>query len=698
MSNGRVNHVVLQLRKLAGADYNGSLPDRVLLERFVQERDEIAFAALVDRHGPMVLGVCRRVLRNAHDAEDACQAAFLVFVRKAASIRKAHSVASWLHGVAFRAAANLKRKVSRQPECASTIDEVPQKETWDPTWSEVRQMLDDEVQRLPPRLQAPVLLCCLEGKTRDEAAEALGWRLSTLRGRLERGRELLRSRLSRRGLSLSGALLTSLLTQNTSTAALPSALLARIAHSAMLEAAGSISTTGILSTRVAALTEGVLRTMWLSKLRYTTILLLSLSFIGLGGAVITRSSLVWSQAEGADADPQSKTAGGERPATRRPTERAADTAQLPRLLAESRLNLKRLALAMHNYHDAFGQFPAPAIYSGQVQLQQGNAARAVFSDPFQSFPGAAGPGMMPSSGNVLKERNFQLPGPGDPGMMTRGGGMPMSGPGPGPVVGMSAPVIVAKGEKALLSWRVAILPYLDENELFAQFKLDEAWDSPHNKQLLKRMPKIFAPPGTKTREPYATFYQVFVGPHAAFEKHRARRVTDIIDGLSNTIMMVEAANAVPWTKPEDLNFAPDEPIPELGGLFAGLCNAAFMDGAVHTLASNGPADILRLAIMCDDGMPADFNRIKAPGGRRERELREQNETLRQELDSEKSRLEILMREKEVLQEMVDDTATRQLKEENEELKQQIRKAQEEAERLQQEIQRLKQTPSKRTKE
>src|SRR5439155_20075506 len=131
--------------------------------------------------------------------------------------------------------------------------------------------------------------------------------------------------------------------------------------------------------------------------------------------------------------------------------------------------------------------------------------------------------------------------------------------------GAAAPSLVVKDGNALLSWRVAILPYLGESEtkLYNEFKQDEPWDSPHNKKLLARMPKIYAPPGMTTREPYSTFYQVFLGPHAAFEQHQALSFDDFPDGIAKTILIVEAACAVPWTKPDDLHFAADEPIPEL---------------------------------------------------------------------------------------------------------------------------------------
>src|SRR5262249_12672308 len=150
--------------------------------------------------------------------------------------------------------------------------------------------------------------------------------------------------------------------------------------------------------------------------------------------------------------------------------------------------------------------------------------------------------------------------------------------------------------------------------------------------------KVFAPPGVKTQEPYSTFYQVFVGPHAAFEKHRGLGIASFTDGTSNTILIVEAGSAVPWTKPEDLHFAADEPIPQLGGLFPGLFHAAFADGSVQALSKKGDAEMLARAIMRDDGNVLDLERLRGPLSRREAELRQRHEHLKQELERERTRL------------------------------------------------------------
>jgi hypothetical protein len=243
--------------------------------------------------------------------------------------------------------------------------------------------------------------------------------------------------------------------------------------------------------------------------------------------------------------------------------------------------------------------------------------------------------------------------------------------------------------QALLSWRVALLPYLNENELFKQFHLNEPWDSPHNKPLLAKMPRVFAPPGTRTRETYTTFYQVFVGEHAGFEKHRALRVSDFVDGTSNTLLIVEAGNAVPWTKPEDLHYAADEPIPELGGPFPDIFNAALADGSVHAISKQGNPEVLRLAIQRDDGQVLDWGKLHTPAHPDRQSLKDMNLRLRTLVNHQKTQLDALQREKEALQDTASDAEMRQLRDENAKLEQLLNEMQEQVRRLKGEIEQLK---------
>jgi RNA polymerase sigma factor (sigma-70 family) len=273
------------IRKLAGVRATETLPDSGLLDRFVRRQDEAAFAALVERHGPMVLAVCRRALRHAHDAEDACQAAFLVLARKAASVRKRGALPSWLHGVAYHVAANLRRDLARRAGREVPLRDAARDDPAEATWRDVRAALDEELARLPDRYRAPLVLCYLEGKTRDEAAQALGWSLGALRGRLERGRDLLRARLLRRGLGLSSALLAGSLGPQAG-AAVPSTLAVSTVRAARLYVAGRAAASGMIPPRVAAQSEGVLRAMSLTKLKIASTAL-AVSCLVLAGGILS---------------------------------------------------------------------------------------------------------------------------------------------------------------------------------------------------------------------------------------------------------------------------------------------------------------------------------------------------------------------------------------------------------------------------
>ena len=201
-----------------------TLADDRLLARFYQSHDDAAFGVLVARHGPLVLGVCQRILGNASDAEDAFQATFLVLVRKGATLRQPENLASWLYGVAHRTARNLKAKAALRSKRESEASEMPRpSELSDMTYRELAAILDEEISKLPPKYKLPLLLCYLEGKTNAQAASQLGWPEGSMSRRLSRARELLRSRLAKRGLTLSAALLVAAFSRPAS-ASVPSQL------------------------------------------------------------------------------------------------------------------------------------------------------------------------------------------------------------------------------------------------------------------------------------------------------------------------------------------------------------------------------------------------------------------------------------------------------------------------------------------
>jgi hypothetical protein len=247
--------------------------------------------------------------------------------------------------------------------------------------------------------------------------------------------------------------------------------------------------------------------------------------------------------------------------------------------------------------------------------------------------------------------------------------------------------VIAKGRRALLSWRVALLPFLEEEGLYRQFKLNEPWDSPHNKRLLAKMPRVFAPPAGVAAEPGTTYYQVFVGEHAAFEKHRALGVQDFPDGLSYTLLIAEAGSAVPWTKPEDLPYAADDPLPRLGGLFRDVFNVAFADGTARSLSKDAPPELLRRAITRDGGEALDPDRLRAPSSQGAAALRRQNARLRQQLERLREELEALRTEKEVLRE--EDAESAHLRQEQAHLERELLQLRQQTQRLRDEVRKLR---------
>jgi RNA polymerase sigma factor (sigma-70 family) len=271
------------IRQLGDALGPEAGPDGRLLERFLGSRDGDAFAALVRRHGPMVLGVCRRVLGNAHDAEDAFQATFMVLARRAASVRPRGMVGSWLYGVAHRTALEARRAAARRRSKEARA--MPRPETAATGPADLREALDQELALLPPKYRTPVVLCDLEGRTRKEAAAQLGWPEGTVASRLATARRRLARQLSRRGVGLSGAAVTAVLSANAAPAAVPARLVASTAAAAVRVAAGGTAR-GALSAAVAALTEGVLKTMLLTRLKIGVVVLAV--FAAAGGAAWLR--------------------------------------------------------------------------------------------------------------------------------------------------------------------------------------------------------------------------------------------------------------------------------------------------------------------------------------------------------------------------------------------------------------------------
>jgi RNA polymerase sigma factor (sigma-70 family) len=306
MAGEPTNPMLRFVRRIAGSHGPGSEPDSQLLERFVKAADESAFQALVHRHGPLVLSVCTRVLHNAHDAEDAFQATFLVLARKAGSIRGPEQLSAWLYGVAYRTALKAKAALLKRRRLERRLADVASPPDPDNLiWRDLRQVLDDEVNRLPEKYRVPFVLCYLDGNTNEQAARMLGCPPGTVYSRLAWARERLRDRLGRRGLALSVAALTVCLSRNVALAAVPAPVVVSTSKAALAFAAAQAAAAGTVSAQAAVLAEGVLRAMFLTKLK---IALAALAFVLTCAAagVLTHQALAagpqGEQKEGAAAD------------------------------------------------------------------------------------------------------------------------------------------------------------------------------------------------------------------------------------------------------------------------------------------------------------------------------------------------------------------------------------------------------------
>ncbi|HEY2155964.1 MAG TPA: RNA polymerase sigma factor, partial [Isosphaeraceae bacterium] len=339
MSSTQFASACREIGRLFGAGTLAGLGDGQLLDRFVARRDDDAFEAIVARHGPMVLAVCRSLLRDPNDVDDAFQAVFLVLVKRADSVRHRDLLGPWLHGVARRVAIRARTDSARRLGRQAYGPEPQGPGGDDLERLDERASIHDEVERLPSSYRAAIVLCYFEGRTHEEAARELGWPVGTVRGRLARARNLLSGRLARRGVGLtSGALLATIARE--SEAAVPGVLLESTTKAAALAATGPLTpwlaSSAIVSARALALAQGVLPVMTASKLKLAATLVVAGLVVGPGAAAQTRPD---------DGRPISKAARSPR-GKALPAEKTADpTAKPAETPAEERLRLAEEALS-----------------------------------------------------------------------------------------------------------------------------------------------------------------------------------------------------------------------------------------------------------------------------------------------------------------------------------------------------------------
>jgi RNA polymerase sigma factor (sigma-70 family) len=296
MAQGPLSEVLTFIRRLAGAGGAQDLPDADLLARFIAARDEAAFTEILARYGPLVLGVCRSILGDSPDAADAFQATFLILVHRARSISKQASLSSWLYGVAYRVAvrarAGTARAARRRPLPGEGLEMAAKKPRSDAADAEIGAIVHEEVNRLPEQYRAPIVLCYMEGRTRQEAASTLRLSEGAIKGRLERARDLLHKRLARRGVTCSAALLAAaagvdaVSATGVVAAAVPAALAHATLRAALLAAAGKTAA-GTISGPVAVLTQQVLQTMVITP-RQVASVVMAIVLLGISAGMIAQ--------------------------------------------------------------------------------------------------------------------------------------------------------------------------------------------------------------------------------------------------------------------------------------------------------------------------------------------------------------------------------------------------------------------------
>jgi RNA polymerase sigma factor (sigma-70 family) len=565
--------------------------------------------------------------------------------RKIRTIRKPQAVSSWLHGVAYRLALKARTRRSRRQDreksappssAASPVDDL--------TVRELGSILHAELQRLPDAYRAALLLCYWEGKTRDEAADQLGMTASVFKKRLERARSMLGNRLARRGLVPSVALLAMLFAEHGAKGALSTLLVQGTAEAAVAYAAGKSATT-LASAAAVVLAEGAIRTMNATKWVTTLLLGILLCTLGTTLAVVSYQALAGQRsdplAQAAGAAGQGQVQGQAKQksdaerflGTWRITKGLAKGKELPRdFIALGRLTFTKDGKVTLSVVEEGPPGNYKLIGPGKIDIAlnpQGELGEGIYK-----FDGDDRLTLCVAQHDGDKKRPTKFSGEADSGQalftLTRAkpgeekarpeeiakfadaagkvqeaiartqsaANLKQIGKAMQDYVAdhktLPAHAIYSKdGKTPLLSWRVAILPYLDQKALYEEFKLDEPWDSAHNKKLIEKMPKVFEI-NRGEKGDGLTYYQVFTGPDTVFDGQKKMRPADITDGTSNTLLALEARQPVIWSRPADLVLPREKDrMPPVGGLFTNGFNVVLCDGSVIFMVRDPQPKLLR---------------------------------------------------------------------------------------------------------
>jgi RNA polymerase sigma factor (sigma-70 family) len=642
-----MNGVVQQLRQGAILGDPAELTDGQLLGLYVDQHDEAAFAVLVRRHAGMVWGVCRRVLGDHHEVEDAFQATFLVLVRKAGSVKPRDLAGNWLYGVAYHIALKARALAGRRRVRERQVAAMPESSAVQHDhWHDLQPLLDQELSKLSDKYRTAVVLCDLEGKSYREAAQQLGCPEGTLAAWLSRARTLLAGRLSRRGVTLSAVALGAALAQSAALAA-PPAVVSKTIKAASLFAAGHGAAQGVISAQAVQLTEGMVRTMFLKRLSRWALMLVGVAVL-LAGAGYLYAALKTGDAEQTVKPanpalvPQEKKSDAQRiVGTWRFVEMQGakmnpDETKVLKALAritftkDGKVSMTIVEDAKEGTYKIVGpgkidMVIAPSMEQGlAIYKFDGDDKLTICAPNNQGAPErpkdfTAGEGsgqfvliLERAKAGEEKATAEELAKYKDQAKQIRNSAAMTQCANNFRQIGLAfyayastykhlpLHAIYSKdGKKALLSWRVALLPYLEQGELYKEFKLDEPWDSEHNKKLIAKMPAYYAILAGKDEEG-KTYIQVFTGPGTVFDGDKKITIEDIQEGngAPNVILAIEGKQPVIWTKPDDLVVPKEkDKMPEVGGQFKEIVTVLMCDGSVQRMPASVDAKDLRESVM-----------------------------------------------------------------------------------------------------